>query len=101
MKKIIVILVMTFIPTLAIADAVEIDGIFYNLNKSEYYAEVTNAPNYYEGKIVIPESVSYEGNNYIVKCIGDRAFYSCYSLTVINIPATVSIIGKNAFWHCI
>ena len=35
-----------------------------------------------------------------VKIIGDRAFWSCNSLTNINIPNSVTTIGQGAFLHC-
>ena len=41
--------------------------------------------------LVIPDSVTY---------IGDNAFSSCRSLTDIVIPDSVTSIGNNAFWNC-
>ena len=35
-----------------------------------------------------------------VKVIGDRAFWSCNSLTNINIPNSVTTIGQGTFLHC-
>jgi hypothetical protein len=35
-----------------------------------------------------------------VSSIGDSAFYNCYSLTSIVIPANVSSIGDSAFYRC-
>ena len=35
-----------------------------------------------------------------VKIIGGRAFWSCNSLTNINIPNSVTTIGQGAFLHC-
>ena len=35
-----------------------------------------------------------------VKIIGDRAFWSCNSLTNINIPNSVTTIGQGTFLHC-
>lgn len=35
-----------------------------------------------------------------LKTIGDRAFYSCPSLTTITVPATVASIGQYAFSDC-
>lgn len=51
-----------------------------------------------KGAVVIPETVSYGGNDYTVTTIGDGAFaWSCYDMTSISIPATVTSIADQAF----
>jgi len=45
MKKQILLFVMVLVPMLASADAVEIDGIYYNLITKAKEAEVTKNPN--------------------------------------------------------
>lgn len=60
----------------------------------------------YSGKIVIPETVVYEGNTYTVTSIGgvhdtkDGAFQNCSELTEIVLPKNVTEIGTNAFEYC-
>ena len=71
---------------------VEINGIYYNLNECEKTAEVTENPNKYSSAVSIPETVSYNGKTYTVTSIGDGAFYSCYSLTSVDIPNSVTTI---------
>ena len=44
----------------------------------------------YADKVVIPESVTYEGNTYSVTSIGDNAFNDCYDLTDLTIPNSVT-----------
>jgi hypothetical protein len=61
----------------ASADAVEIDGIYYNLITKAKIAEVTKNPDKYTGVVVIPESVTYEGTDYSVTSIGEEAFLNC------------------------
>ena len=54
----------------------------------------------YKGDPVIPEKVNYNGKNYTVVAIGDHAFESCYDLTSVKIPASVTEIGDAAFKNC-
>lgn len=77
---------------------VKIDGIYYNLNTSDKIAEVTSHS--YSGSIIIPSTISYNGNNYSVTGIGDWAFRDCSGLNSITIPSSVNIIGKRAFHGC-
>ena len=80
MKKLFLLSVLMLLPMLASADAVEINEIYYNLIENAGQAEVTWNPNSYSnsysGSVVIPESVVYEGKNYSVTSIGERAFYN-------------------------
>lgn len=66
------------LPMLASADAVEINGIYYNLVSKVKQAEVTKgnwkifdgnstSEERYHGDIVIPETIEYEGSTYTVK----------------------------------
>lgn len=52
MKKQLLLLVMILLPLAASADAVKIDGIYYNLITKGNIAEVTSNPNKYTGSIV-------------------------------------------------
>ena len=66
-KQVLLFSLMLLFPIVASADAVEINGIYYNLiTKDGNWAEVTNNPNNYSGEIVIPESVEYESATYRV-----------------------------------
>ena len=51
---------LTLLPMVAHADAVEIDGIYYNLITKGKVAEVTSNPNRYSNSVDIPDKVSYE-----------------------------------------
>ena len=72
-----------------------IDGIYYILKGSN--AIVTSGETKYEGEILIPDRIEYEGEEYEVKSISNNAFYQCRNLRVVSIPSTVSTIGDNAF----
>ena len=100
MKKLFLLSVLMLLPMLASADAVEINGIYYNLIEKAGQAEVTMNPNNYTGIVVIPESVIYEGKTYSVTSIGNAAFYKCSGLTSVTIPNSVTFIGKSAFSDC-
>ena len=53
------------------------------------------------GELVIPETVTYEGNDYVVTSIVDYAFYNCHGFTGnLVIPNSVTYIGSNAFESC-
>ena len=86
MKKHLLFLLLMLLPMVAIADAVEINGIYYNLLTKGKIAEVTSNPNKYSGSVGIPEKVEYEGTEYSVTSIGSFAFDSCSGLTSITIP---------------
>ena len=100
MKQQLLLLVMMLLPMMAMADAVEIDGIFYNLNAETNMAEVTSNPVFYTGELVIPSSVTYHDIAYSVTSIGQEAFLNNKDLAKITIPNSVSTIGISAFNGC-
>ena len=50
--------------------------------------------------VIIPETVTIDGNEYPVTAIGNEAFQGCSNLTAITIPNSVKIIGGGAFTNC-
>lgn len=55
-----------------------------------------NPNNQFSGNLSIPNKIKGK----LVTSIGDRAFYSCTSLTNITIPDSVKYIGKQVFYGC-
>ena len=104
MKKLL-LFSLTLLSVTASAYDAKINGIYYNFSGTE--ATVTaiifnNRDNRkaYTGNVVIPASVTYNGNNYSVTSIGYQAFYYCSDLTSVTIPNSVTSIGKEAFYKC-
>lgn len=100
MNKKLLTLLLTLLPMISFAEAVEIDGIYYNLTSKLKTAEVTFSPDKYRGDIVIPESILFDGETYSVTSIGTNAFYQCYNMTSVTIPGSISVIHAQAFYCC-
>ena len=96
------LLLSVFFAVSSSAYDVKVDGIYYNLNKTEKTAEVTNHGVYpmYSGSIEIPSSIVIKEVEYKIKSIGNYAFENCTGLTSVTIPNSVTSIGKNAFEDC-
>lgn len=78
---------------------VEIDSISYSLDVVNVTATVmTSDKNISHADIL--EHVMYDGVEYSVVKIAERAFQKCYNLISINIPNTVIEIGERGFEHC-
>jgi len=105
MKHYFLSILLMILPVVAWADAVEIDGIWYNLITKGKAAEVTKNPSdqnggTYSGAVTIPASIEYEGTTYSVTIIGDYAFSNCSGLTSVTIPESVISIRNYAFENC-
>ena len=68
----------------------EIDGIYYYFYDTE---ATVRGSSYKSGNVVIPATVTYNGETYTVTSIGTSAFGGCSGLTSITIPECVRIIG--------
>ena len=80
---------------------VEADGIFYDLDKENKTASVTYSSDcFYEGAVVIPETISVDGTAYSVTSLGEDCFSDCSGLTSITIPNSVTSLGERCFAYC-
>ena len=86
--------------TSASAYDVKVDGIYYNLISEGKTAEVTYGEEKYSGEVVIPSSITSEGQEYKVTSIGDYAFRFCSGLKSITIPNSVTSIKDGTFHWC-
>lgn len=99
-EKILLVLLFMLIPW-RLWGNVEVDGICYYLYDDTKSAEVTYGKSKYQGDIIIPQSIIYNGITYAVTSIGSGAFGNCSGLTSIIIPNSVTSIGGEAFRECI
>jgi hypothetical protein len=79
----------------------EADGVHYytpdfNNVDVEVVAPETGA---YRGKVVIPSTVPYLANIYIVKAIGEEAFAGS-DITAVKLPVSLDSVGTDAFKAC-
>lgn len=82
-----------------------LNDIVYTLHDdAERFAEVSDNNLGYYGEapknIVIPDLVSYKGEDYPVRYIGESAFQYCQKIKSMSIPNSVIDIKKKAFWGC-
>ncbi|MBQ7988518.1 MAG: leucine-rich repeat domain-containing protein [Bacteroidaceae bacterium] len=104
MKKILLPFFLLLICVYSRAYDVEIDGIYYNLNKPySGAAEVTclnssNNESAYVGDVVIPESILHNGKTYAVASIGNGAFKKCAKLISVSIPNSIYRIGEESIF---
>ena len=52
------------------------------------------------GVLSLPAEVIYNGKNYTVTAVGERAFSGCNEITGLDLPATITDIGAYAFYQC-
>lgn len=99
-KQLLITIAVLLCSTTMYAYDFEVDGIYYNITSAtDFTAEVTNG-DYCMVDVIIPSTVSYNGEIYTVASIGEEAFFGCTYLTSIKIPNTIISIGNKAFNGC-
>ena len=87
------------------------DSLFFNVTDvAKHEVKVvpprTGGTNHYyghrqpTGAVVIPAKVDWNGQEYTVTAIGDRAFSGCNKMQLVVMPETVREIGAYAFYGC-
>lgn len=99
--KKLMMLMLTWLVSVASFASVEIDGICYELTEWSKNAGVTAKADKYSGSITIPSTIVYNDETYNVSYIGENAFHGCSDLTSVTIPNSVESIEWNAFQACI
>ena len=83
-------------------DTYVVDGIAYQYySKTEGQAMVAPFRNgYYSGNVVIPETVTIEGETYSVMAINDSTFRGSQDLLSVTVPSSVLLVGERIFKGC-
>ena len=80
-----------------------VDSLNYKINDDGSTVTVTShiSGEFAYDELHIPDTVSYNGKNYTVTAIGDKAFFRCESLHgPLTLPNTITKIGDSAFYIC-
>ena len=110
-RNILVCVLALLLPCLAVAHDFEVDGIYYNITSEEKKTVEVTSPSdkrivdggykFYRDVVFIPEKVNYDGKEYTVTAIGEKAFEYNYELLSIVMPNTIRSIKEFAFNGCI
>lgn len=75
-------------------------GIYYAITGNNTVEVTYKDRNYnsYSGTVNVPARVAYRGVVYDVTGVGNSAFRACTGLTSVSLPASVTTIGKHAFY---
>ena len=113
------LLCMSFFHAIA-QETVTVDNIKYYIENGE--ATIAVQDENLSGDIVIPKSISYDGNNYVViratngafqntditsiilpnsiTSLGNSCFKYCHNLTSVKLPDNITVLGDEAFCTC-
>ena len=100
MKRLLLFLSALVITFSLLAYNVEVNGIYYNLDRMNKTAQVISVVNKNSENIIITKTITYDSETYSVTSIGQGAFSNCTGLISITIPNSLTSIGEYAFSNC-
>ena len=121
MKKLTIITILMTLAVSGFAQEVHFDfsitnstgyAIYYRIvDQANHWVEATypcqNGDNYWwgydkpEGKLILADTITYQGTSYVLVAIGDHAFCGCSGLRgSLALPQTITSIGEGAFKGC-
>ena len=121
MKKILAITLLMAMALCGMGQAIHFDFSITNSTGYEFYYRIIDAQNHWvevtypcqngdnywwgydkpEGKLILADTVTYQGTDYTLVAIGDHAFCGCSGLRgTLEFPETIQSIGAGAFKGC-
>lgn len=83
------------------ATRLQIGDLYYWVDYNSKTASVaTGGFGYYKGDIIVPDTITYDGNTYYVISLGRSAFHDCSELTSIKLGKYITAFGDQAFNGC-
>ena len=78
-----------------------IGDLYYWVDYNSKTASVASGGfGYYKGDIVVPDTITYDGNTYYVISLGMSAFHDCSELTSIKLGKYITAFGDQTFNGC-
>ncbi|MDE5813915.1 MAG: Ig-like domain-containing protein [Muribaculaceae bacterium] len=99
MKKLFTFIVGAVVGLGAYAQDFDSGGLNYSVLSPDDKTCAVTGYNDLGSVLEIPESVSYEGEEYTVTEVGERAF-PWTGVSEVSFPSTLEAIGESAFWNC-
>lgn len=75
-------------------------GITYSYTLGKKNCIIYSVAKDYEGALVVPRDVAYQGRTYKVTGIGAKAFMNCAGLTQVELHDEITAVDSYAFYKC-
>jgi len=110
MRRDVITFLLLFTSATLFAQNVNIGDLWYSIDEETKTAKVvmsieddsqqTENYSYLQGDVTIPSSIKYDGHEFIVTSIGDRAFSYAQNIKSVFLPSTIESYGSRAFQGC-